>query len=145
MNAPPTASQVLARISMDPSFKGFASTDFEPAAFASLVVDADSRSPAPPAGRVSRAESTMAEVGVYVSAVEGAIQAHIGENRETLLGGVGGIQDLQVLTLAPEKIYPLRTSPLLLNVWPLGGVWPCACVCESRRLKWRRCRAKWPK
>jgi hypothetical protein len=105
MNAPPTASQVLARISMDPAFKGFASPDFEPAAFASLVVDADSRSPAPPAGRVSRAESTMAEVGVYLSAIEGAIQVHIGENRETLLGGVGGIQDLQVLALANTTLY----------------------------------------
>ena len=96
-NAPPTASQVLARISMDPAFKGFAEPDFDPAAFASLVVDADSRSSAPPAaGKVSRAESTMAEVGSYITAVEGAIQTHIGENRETLLGGVGGIQDLQV-------------------------------------------------
>jgi hypothetical protein len=90
---------------MDPAFKGFASPDFEPAAFASLVVDADSRSPAPPAGRVSRAESTMAEVGVYLSAIEGAIQVHIGENRETLLGGVGGIQDLQVLALANTTLY----------------------------------------
>ena len=59
-------TKVLARIAGDPTFKAFSSPDFDPAQFASAVVDADSNavnSAASDQGRRSRAEITMSEVG----------------------------------------------------------------------------------
>ncbi len=50
----PNAPQVLARVASDPAFKAFGSPEFDPAAFASLVVDADSHVQSP--GAQSRAE-----------------------------------------------------------------------------------------
>jgi hypothetical protein len=113
---------------MDPTFKAFGSADFDPVAFASVVVDADSKSQASSAtalsldiggrgggggqgapgggaaeaaaagvaiGRVSRAELTMAEMSGHVGLIDGAIQSHIQANRQQLLGGVGGLHELQ--------------------------------------------------
>lgn len=97
---------MLARIDNDPAFKVFGSADFDPVAFASLVVDADSKSQAAAASeasaagalgasRVSRAEMTMSEMSAHVGLIDGAIQSHITLNRASLLGGVGGLQELQ--------------------------------------------------
>jgi hypothetical protein len=69
-----------------------------------MVVDADSSAAstaaaaaAAAAGQVrrSKAELTMADMSVFVGHIDGAIQQHITDNRDQLLGGVGGIHELQ--------------------------------------------------
>jgi hypothetical protein len=89
----PSASQVLAKINNDQAFKAFSRSEFDPAQFASVIVDADSNT-SNSSGQ-SRAEITMNQMSTYVGQIDGAIQAHISENRDQLLTGVGGIHELQ--------------------------------------------------
>ena len=41
------------------------------------------------------ARAVSVQMSGYVGQIDGAIQGHIGENRDQLLGGMGGIHELQ--------------------------------------------------
>ena len=89
-------------------------SDFDPTQFASKVVQADAASPPNPGdgsaspGRRSRAEITMAEIHTNVGQIDLAIQGHITQHRDKLLGGVGGIHELQgdcaALSVAVQEV-----------------------------------------
>ena len=91
----PSAAQVLARVGSDPTFKVFADADFDPAAFASSVIDADSHGSAGEASPRSRAETTLGSLSAYTALLDQSIEAHVVEHRDQLMGGVGGIKELQ--------------------------------------------------
>ena len=104
----PTAMAVLAKIASDPTFRAFSASDFDPAQFASAVVVADSATGLGEGQRRSRAEITMGEMSSHVRQIDAAIQGHITDHRDELLGGVGGIQQLQSdcegLTVAVQDV-----------------------------------------